>query len=96
MTASPKPAADAGKAQLVTRLSRIRRQVDAPRRAFVEPDAPRASLPRQATACRGAMDGIIADVIEDGIREQAVQARAKVEATRAADGLIGIVHSYLT
>ncbi len=55
-----------------------------------------ATLLQQATACRGAMDGFIAEVIEDHIREQVVGATTKGEAARAAEELIGIVHSYLT
>jgi len=87
---------DAEKSKLVKRLSRIRGQVDALQRAIVEQDAPSAKLLQQATACRGAMDGFIAEVIEDHIREQVVQAETKGEASRAAEELIAIVHSYLT
>jgi DNA-binding FrmR family transcriptional regulator len=42
------------------------------------------------------MDGFIAEVIEDHIRQQVVQALSKGAASRAAEELIGIVHSYLT
>jgi DNA-binding FrmR family transcriptional regulator len=84
------------KSKLVKRLSRIRGQVDALRRAILEQDASSLKLLQQATACRGAMDGFIAEVIEDHIREQVVQAQTKNEASRAAEELIGIVHSYLT
>ena len=96
MTASPKSIADAEKAKLVKRLSRIRGQVDALQRAIAEQDAPSAKLLQQATACRGAMDGFIAEVIEDHIREKVVEAANKGDASRAAEELIGIVHSYLT
>ena len=96
MRASTKTKADAEKAKLVKRLSRIRGQVDALQRAILEQDAPSAKLLQQATACRGAMDGFIAEVIEDHIREQVVQAATKGEASQAAEELIGIVHSYLT
>jgi DNA-binding FrmR family transcriptional regulator len=96
MRASQKPAIEVEKAKLVKRLSRIRGQLDALQRAIVEQDAPSAKLLQQATACRGAMDGFIAEVIEDHIREQVVAAETKGEASRAAEELIGIVHSYLT
>ena len=96
MTASPKSIADAEKAKLVKRLSRIRGQVEALRRAITEQDAPSAKLLQQATACRGAMDGFIAEVIEDHIRDKVVEAANKGDASRAAEELIGIVHSYLT
>ncbi len=87
--------ADSEKAKLVKRLSRIRGQVDALQRAL-EKEASCARLLQQATACRGAMDGFIAEVIEDHIREQVVEAEDKHAASRAAEELIGMVHSYLT
>ncbi len=96
MKASPKSTADTEKVKLVKRLSRIRGQVDALQRAIVEQDAPSATLLQQATACRGAMDGFIAEVIEDHIREKVVEAANKKDASAAAEELIDIVHSYLT
>ena len=96
MRASPKSTADAEKAKLVKRLNRIRGQVDALQRAILEQNAPSTKLLQQATACRGAMDGFIAEVIEDHIRGQVVEAATKSEASEAAEELIDIVHSYLT
>jgi len=96
MTSSAKSSGDTEKTKLVKRLSRIRGQVDALQRAIVEQDAPSAKLLQQATACRGAMDGFIAEVIEDHIREKVVEAATKQDASVAAEELIGIVHSYLT
>lgn len=96
MKASLKSIAEIEKAKLVKRLSRIRGQVDALQRAIVEQDAPSAKLLQQATACRGAMDGFIAEVIEDHLREKVVAAANKTDASAAVEELIGIVHSYLT
>ncbi len=93
---SEKPVPNAEKDKLLKRLSRIRGQVDALARAVAEPDAASARLLQQATACRGAMDGFIAEIIEDHIREQVVAAPDREAASRAAEELIGIVHSYLT
>ena len=87
---------DVEKRKLVKRLNRSRGQLDALQRAVVELDEPSARVLQQATACRGALDGFIAEVIEDHIREQVVDARDRSEASRAAEELIGIVHSYLT
>ncbi len=87
--------AETEKTKLVKRLNRIRGQVDALQRAL-EAQSPSARLLQQATACRGAMDGFIAEVIEDHIREQVVDAKDRSQASRAAEELIGIVHSYLT
>lgn len=96
MRATPKSTPALEKVKLVKRLNRIKGQVEALQRALVEDDAPSARLLQQATACRGAMDGFIAEVIEDHIRAQVVDAPTRDEAAVAAEELIGIVHSYLT
>jgi FrmR/RcnR family transcriptional regulator, repressor of frmRAB operon len=86
---------DDEKIKLLKRLSRIRGQVEGIQRA-VEGDASSATVLQRATACRGALDGFIAEVIEDHIRERMVQEKDWVRASKAAEELIGIVHSYLT
>jgi DNA-binding FrmR family transcriptional regulator len=86
---------DGEKTKLLKRLNRIRGQVEAMRRAL-EADASSAAVLQQATACRGALDGFIAEVIEDHIRDHLVNADDKASANSAAEELIGIVHSYLT
>jgi len=84
------------KVKLLNRLKRIRGQIEAMERA-VESDDECAAILQQATACRGALDGFIAEVIEDHIREHMVDPRASREApqVRAAEELIEIVHQYL-
>ncbi|MDR3514778.1 MAG: metal/formaldehyde-sensitive transcriptional repressor [Azospirillaceae bacterium] len=86
---------DKEKRKLLNRLRRIRGQVDALERAL---DADNhATVLQQATACRGALDGFIAEVIEDHIRERVVDPeRRDTPQGRAAEELIEIVHSYLT
>ena len=86
---------DGEKTKLLQRLNRIRGQVEAMRRAL-EQDASSTAVLQQATACRGALDGFIAEVIEDHIRENVVKPRSRTQASEAAEELIGIVHSYLT
>ncbi len=86
---------DSEKTKLLKRLNRIRGQVEAMHRAL-EKDAGATKVLQQATACRGALDGFIAEVIEDHIRERVVDAGDKVSAKFAAEELIGIVHAYLT
>ena len=89
-------ASDEEKSKLLKRLNRIRGQVEAMRRAL-EDQASSAAVLQQATACRGALDGFIAEVIEDHIREDMVDAPAGREAPQvlAAEELIEIVHRYL-
>jgi DNA-binding FrmR family transcriptional regulator len=86
---------DSEKTKLLKRLNRIRGQMEAVRRAL-ESDAGSAAILQQATACRGALDGFIAEVIEDHIRERMVQQADRAALTEAAEELIGIVHSYVT
>jgi DNA-binding FrmR family transcriptional regulator len=83
------------KDKLLNRLGRIRGQVDALQRAL-EKETSSVKVLQQATACRGALDGFIAEVIEDHIREKVVDAKTKDAADEAAEELINIVHSYLT
>jgi DNA-binding FrmR family transcriptional regulator len=85
------------KTKLLNRLKRIRGQIEALERA-VDGDGECARVLQQATACRGALDGFIAEVIEDHIREHMVDPAAAVGDPRrlAAEELVGIVHAYLT
>jgi FrmR/RcnR family transcriptional regulator, repressor of frmRAB operon len=87
--------ADAEKEKLLKRLSRMRGQIEAMHRA-VDSGAPTTSILQQATACRGALDGFIAEVIEDHVREHVVDDGNPASVNEAAEELIGIVHSYLT
>ena len=85
------------KDKLLHRLHRIRGQLAAIERA-VEEDTECARVLQQATSCRGAMDGFIAEVIEDHIREHMVDPAAPANDPRvqAAEELVSIVHAYLT
>jgi DNA-binding FrmR family transcriptional regulator len=53
---------------------------------------------QQATACRGALDGLIAEVVEGHIREHVIDPEASRNdpRARAAEELVEIVHSFLT
>jgi len=85
------------KTKLLHRLRRIKGQIEAIERA-VGSDGECARVLQQATACRGALDGFIAEVIEDHIREHMIDpASGQDDARRlAAEELVGIVHAYLT
>jgi DNA-binding FrmR family transcriptional regulator len=84
------------KQKLLNRMRRIRGQIDAIQRALEEDGTCLAVLQR-ATACRGALDGFIAEVVEDHIREHVMDPeRRDTPQGQAAEELIEIVHSYLT
>jgi len=84
------------KTKLLNRLKRLRGQIEAMERA-VDADNECASVLQQATACRGALDGFIAEVIEDHIREHMVDPDEPRDSPQlaAAEELIDIVHRYL-
>lgn len=83
------------KRKLLMRVRRIRGQLDAVERRIQE-DASCSAVLQQATACRGALDGFIAEVIEDHILEHFVDPSARRDDPRAlaAEELVEIVHSY--
>jgi DNA-binding FrmR family transcriptional regulator len=85
------------RAKLLNRLKRIKGQVEAIERAVAE-EKECSKVLQQATSCRGAMDGFIAEVIEDHIREHMVDPAADEDDPRriAAEELVDIVHAYLT
>lgn len=85
------------KIKLLNRLKRLRGQIDAIERA-VEADVECVRVLQQATSCRGALDGFIAEVIEDHIREHVIDpSKPRNDPhSQAADELIDIVHAYLT
>ena len=83
------------KIRLLNRLKRLRGQIEAIERAVTE-DEECANVLQQATSCRGALDGFIAEVIEDHIREHMIDAQAPTgPGASAAEELIDIVHAYL-
>jgi DNA-binding FrmR family transcriptional regulator len=56
-----------------------------------------ARVLQQATACRGALEGFIAEVIEDHIREHMIdpQLPAGDPRAQAAEELVAIIKAYL-
>ena len=83
--------------KLLNRVRRIRGQLDAVERAL-EQEAGCAAVLQQATACRGALNGLIAEVVEGHIREHVMDPAASRNSarSRATEELVEIVHSFLT
>jgi DNA-binding FrmR family transcriptional regulator len=89
--------AEKEKQKLLNRIRRVRGQLDAVERALEE-EVGCAAILQQITACRGALDGLIAEVVEDHIREHVIDPKAARNdpRARAAEELVEIVHSFLT
>jgi DNA-binding FrmR family transcriptional regulator len=83
------------KTKLLNRTRRIGGQVEAIERAL-EGERPCADVLNLIVAARGAMNALMAEVMEEHIRAHVLGA-AKPESprTRAAEELIGVVRSYL-
>ncbi len=84
------------KTKLLNRVRRIRGQVEAVERAL-ESESGCTEILQLLAATRGAMNGLMAEVIEDHIREHVASPEIRNDAERAkgADELIDIVRSYL-
>ena len=80
------------KQKLLNRVRRIRGQIEAIERALEEERGCMDVL-QQITSCRGAMNGLLAVVIEDHIRTHLVDADTASE-HGGTEQLIEVVHSY--
>ena len=82
---------------LVNRVRRLRGQVDAIERALTG-EASCSDLLQRITAARGAINGLMAEVLEEHVREYLSPADGKADPLKAdaAEELIEIIHSYLT
>jgi DNA-binding FrmR family transcriptional regulator len=84
------------KAKLILRVRRIRGQVEAMERAL-EADPECSDLLQLITAARGAMNGLMAELLEGHIRFHVLDPGQKTssEQALAADELVDIIRSYL-
>lgn len=82
---------------LVNRVKRLRGQIDGVERALGD-KAEVSDLLQRITAARGAIDGLLAEVLEEHVRENLMgdDAKDNVSQQEAAETLIEIIHSYLT
>jgi len=83
------------KPKLILRIRRIKGQIAAIERAL-ENDEGCSDLLQLITAARGAMNGLMAELLEGHIRFHVIDSKkASSEQALAADELIDIVRSYL-
>ena len=83
------------KQKLLARVRRIRGQVEAIERAL-EDEAGCAQVMHLISGCRGAISGLLAEVVEDHVRTHLVDPVKDPTAlnAEAADQLLEVVHSY--
>lgn len=84
------------KSKLLNRIRRIRGQVSAIEQALVE-ERDASEVMQTIAACRGAMNGLMAEVIEGHIRFHVLNpdVRPTSPEARAAQELIDVVKAYL-
>jgi len=84
------------KSKLLTRVRRIRGQVDALERALSEEHGC-ADVLQLVAACRGALNGLMAELIEGHIQFHLLSTdrRASARQVRATEELMEVVRSYL-
>jgi FrmR/RcnR family transcriptional regulator, repressor of frmRAB operon len=79
--------------KLLNRIRRIRGQVDAVERTL-EGEADCSEVMHRLTAARGAMNGLLAEVLEDHVREHLIGRIGSETRAEAADELIDVIHAY--
>jgi len=81
------------KQKLLNRTRRIRGQVEAVERAL-EGEADCSEVMHLLSAIRGAMNGLLAEILEDHVREHLVGRSASDTRVAAADEFIDVIHAY--
>ena len=82
------------KQKLLNRVRRVRGQIDAIERALEAEDSC-TQVMALLTAARGAINGMMAEVVEDHIQEHMMAAKPSREESQAADELIDVLRSYI-
>ncbi len=80
------------RAKLLNRVARIRGQVEAVERTLADEREDCADTLQLLAACRGAINGLMAEVLEGHIRDHIAGSKPSREVT---DDLIEIVRAYL-
>ena len=84
------------KEKLIARVRRIRGQIEAVERAIADEKGCYEVL-QTVTAARGALNGLVAEMVEDHVRFHVLDPDEKLPAkrARAADELIDIIRAYV-
>jgi DNA-binding FrmR family transcriptional regulator len=79
--------------KLLNRIRRIRGQIEAVERTL-EGEADCSDVMHLLTAARGAINSLLAEVLEDHVREHVLGRVSAGTRAEAADELIDVIHSY--
>ena len=82
------------KEKLVARVRRIRGQVEAVERAL-ESESECADVLRLIASVRGAVNGLMAEVMEDHVREHVLDAASAAQRAKGAEELVEVLKAYL-
>ena len=82
------------KTKILARVNRIKGQLDAFAKA-IEGEQDEYQVMQLLSSCRGAMNGLMAEVVEGHIREHIVEAENRKLAAEAGEQLIDIMRSFL-
>ncbi|CDF85787.1 metal/formaldehyde-sensitive transcriptional repressor [Pseudomonas sp. QL9] len=84
------------KRKLLTRIRRIKGQSEALERALEKEDGDCAAVLQQIAAIRGAVNGLMAEVLEGHLREHLLEeGRTPREREDDLDQVMGVLRSYL-
>jgi DNA-binding FrmR family transcriptional regulator len=82
------------KTKLINRVRRVRGQIDAVERALNE-EMECTDVLQRIAACRGAIESLFAEVLEDHIRFHIIERRDSADASDTGEELIDVVRTYL-
>lgn len=83
-----------GKTKILSRANRIKGQLEAFCKA-IESEQDEYEIMQLLASCRGALNGLMAEVVEGLIREHIIKADNKKMAAEAAEELVDIMRSFL-
>jgi len=84
----------AGKKKLLNRIRRLQGQLSAVERA-IDSDQDCSAVLQLVAACRGATNGLMAELLEGHIRNHVIEEDEGPARRQAAEEVIGVVRSYL-
>lgn len=82
------------KKKIVSRVNRIKGQLEAFSKA-VESEEDCYKVIQLLSSCRGALNGLMAEVVEGHINEHIVKAQSKNQAAKSGEELVDIMKSFL-